>query len=447
MPHLNDKKMKEINGIRIIDNKEVVEPVFKHFNLEYGDNSVIVKVLNLLNKISKEDLFEEAVNLVHYSQPFDFFTLQNLYGFIHDISWIEKIEKDSIIESDLTVYNNALVSFCNYILTKTRVYDDTIKYFLTYSDLIYYINLSSHGKKIIVDIYLNRGIDFFLSYKISDKQYKATEYPQYFEYAEFIHEALVFVQRLEEAEHVSNEITKRKEGIKEITEIFSANKPENTFEELRLHSERFWFEYLGEKVFTKLGKESKNELIDSIVTELLIEKKVLTNFSQVALAFCKVIERELNESLFQPYIRDYENSSIRTIEPNLPNKQRTKLENRLNTISIIKKCVKNNHQLTFGQIVFLMRFWDDQLINEYSNLFQLIRTRRTDYNKLSQSIRELLEYFELKDIGLTLTDIRNSSAHPTVDRNINWVDCVKWIKQMLGEPPKEILKRIVIDLR
>ena len=58
MPHLNDKKMKEINGIRIIDNKEVVEPVFKHFNLEYGDNSVIVKVLNLLNKISKEDLFE-----------------------------------------------------------------------------------------------------------------------------------------------------------------------------------------------------------------------------------------------------------------------------------------------------------------------------------------------------------------------------------------------------
>lgn len=439
--------MKEIDGIRIIDIKEITEPVFNHFNLDYGDNSVIDKVVNLLKNISTKDLYEEAVDLVHYSRPFDLFTLQNLYGFIHDISWIEKTEKETIIESKLTVYNNSLASFCNYMLTKTREYDETIKYFLTYSDLIYYLKLSTKGKIIIVDFYFNRGIDFFLSYNFSGKKYKATEYSHYFDYTEYIHESLISIKRFEEAEYVKNEIDKRKLGIRDIADSFSAHKPERTFEELRISSERFWFEYLGDSVFTKLGEESKNELIDSIVTELLIEKKVLTNFSQVALAFCKVIERELNESLFLPFISEYENCSIRQIEPNLSNKQRSKLENRFNTINVIKKCINNNHQLTFGQIVFLMRFWDDLQINEYSNLFQLIKAKKTNFDKLTQSIRDLLEYFENKDIGLTLTDIRNSSAHPTVDKNINWSECVKWIKQMLGEPPKEILKRIVIDLR
>lgn len=439
--------MKEIDKIRIKDIKEIIEPVFNHFNLEYGNNSVTGKVVNLLNKISREDLFEEAVHLVRYSIPFDFFILQNLYGFIQDSSWIEKNENDKIIDSELTIFNNTIASLCNYILTKTRDYDETIKYFLTYSDLIYYLKLSSSGKKIIVDFYFNRGIDFFLSYNISGKQHKASEYSHYFDYAEYIQESLVFVKRVEEAEYVKNEISKRKEGLKEIAEYFSADKPENTFEKLRVYSERFWFDYLGDYVFIPLREESKNELIDSIVAESLIEKKILTNISQVALAFCKVIERELNESLFQPYISEYINCSIHQIETNLSNKQRNKIENRINTINVIKKCIKNNHQLTFGQIVFLMRFWDDQLLNEYSDLFKLIKGRNSMFDKLTQSIRSLLEYIELKKEGMTLIDIRNYSAHPIVDIKINWDECVKWIKQMLGEPPKEILKRIVIDLR
>lgn len=439
--------MKEIDGIKIINTKEITEPIFKQFNLEYGDNSVIDKVLNLLENISSQDLFEEAINLVHYSRPFNFFTLQNLYEFISDNSWIEKIEKDSIIESDLTIYNNALAFFCNYILTKTKDYDETIKYFLTYSDLLYYLKLSSRGKKIIADFYFNRGIDFFLCYNVGGKQYKATEYYYYFEYAEFIQESLFFLKRNEEADYIKIEIENRKKGIKKIADSFSADNPEKTFEVLRLYSERFWFEYLGDTVFTQLKEESKNELIDSIVTELLIEKKVLTNFSQVALAFCKVIERELNESLFHPYISEYKNCSILKIEQTLSNKQRSKIENRLNTINVIKKCIINHHQLTFGQIVFLMRFWNDSLINEYTNLFELIKKQTINFEKLTLSIQRLLEYFELKDTGLTLTDIRNSSAHPTVDKNINWNECVKWIKHLLGEPPKEILRRIVIDLR
>jgi hypothetical protein len=439
--------MKEIGGIKIIDIKETVKPVFNHFNLEYGDNSLIEKIVDLLNSISNNDFFEKAVDLVQYSKPFDLFTLQNLYRFINDTSTIERIEKDTIIDSELTVYNNALASFCNYILTKTRQYDEIIKYFLTYSDLIYYLKFSASGKKIIVDFYFNRGIDFFLSYNISGKQFKASEYSHYFDYAEYIKESLISLKRYEESEYVSNEIEKRKLGIKEITDTFSSDNPDKTFEALRLYSERFWFDYLGEKVFNKLKDESKNELIDSIVIELLIEKKILTNFSQVALAFCKVIERELNESLFQPFISDYKTCYLRKIEPNHSNKQRNKIEIRFNTINVIKKCINSGHQLTFGQIVFLMRFWNDPIINEYSDLFNLINKRTTNFDELTQSIHGLIIYFELNDIGLTLTDIRNSSAHPTVDKNINWAQCVKWIKQMLGEPPKEILKKIVINMR
>jgi hypothetical protein len=94
-----------------------------------------------------------------------------------------------------------------------------------------------------------------------------------------------------------------------------------------------------------------------------------------------------------------------------------------------------------------LRFWNDSIINDYSNLFLLIKQRTSNFNKITQAIENLIGYFELNDIGLNLTDIRNSSAHPTTDNDINWAACVTWIKQMLGEPPKEILKRIVINLR
>ena len=351
------------------------------------------------------------------------------------------------MDSELTIYNNSLATFCNYILSKTRDYDEIIKYYLTYSDLLYYLKLSSSGKKIIIDIYFNRGIDFFLTYNIGGNQYKATDYPHYFDFSEYISESLRHYKRFEESEYVRNEIEKRKLGLKEISNSFSPDNPDKSFEALRLYSERFWFDYLGDEVFSKLKNESKNELIDSIVTELLIEKRVLTNFSQVALAFCKVIERELNESLYQPYIEEYKNCTFRLIEPNISKNQRNKIEVRLNTVNVIKKCVKSGHQLTFGQVVFLLRFWNDLIINDYSDLFLLIKQRTSNFDKITQAIDNLIGYFELHDIGLTLTDIRNSSAHPTTDKDINWAACVKWIKQMLGEPPKEILKRIVVNLR
>jgi hypothetical protein len=439
--------MEEINGIKIINSKEILKPVFDYFKLEYGDNSVITKLVHLLNDISNNDLFEQAVDLIQYGKPFDFFATQNLYTFIQDITSIEQIIQDQLIDSELTIYNNSLANFSNYILSKTRDYDEIIKYFLTYSDLLYYLKLSSSGKKILIDIYFKRGIDFFLTYNISGNQYKASEYPHYFHYSEYISEALLQCKRFEESEYVRNEIEKRKLGLKEISDSFSPDNPDKSFEALRLHSERFWFDYLGEDVFSKLKNESKNELIDSIVTEVLIEKRVLTNFSQVALAFCKVIERELNESLFQPYIEEYRNCTFRITEPNISKNQRNKIEVRLNTINVIKKCVKSGQQLTFGQIVFLLRFWNDPLINDYSDLFLLIKQRISNFADITQAIDNLIGYFELNDIGLTLTDIRNSSAHPTTDKDINWSECVKWIKQMLGEPPKEILKRIVINLR
>lgn len=439
--------MEEINGIKLIDSKEIAKPVFDYFKLEYGDNSLITSIINLLNDISTNDSFDQAVDLIQFGKPFDFFVTQNLYAFIQDNTLIEKIVQDQVVDSELTVYNNSLATFCNYVLSKTRDYDEIIKYYLTYNNLLYYLKLSSSGKKIIIDIYFKRGLDFFLTYNVGGNQYKATYYPHYFDFSEYICEALSHLKRFEESEYVSNEIEKRKLGLKEISNSFSPDNPDKSFEALRLHSERFWFDYLGDEVFSKLKNESKNELIDSVVTEHLIEKRVLTNFSQVALAFCKVIERELNESLYNPYIEEYKNCTFRIIEPNIPKIQRSKIEFRLNTVSVIKKCVKGGHQLTFGQVVFLLRFWNDPIINDYSDLFLLIKQRTSNFDKITKAIDKLIGYFELNDIGLTFVDIRNSSAHPTIDKDINWTACVKWIKQMLGEPPKEILKRIVINLR
>jgi len=86
--------MEEINGIKIIDSKEIAKPVFDYFKLEYGDNSLITSIIHLLNDISNNDSFDQAVDLIQLGKPFDFFVTQNLYAFIQDITSIEQIVQE-----------------------------------------------------------------------------------------------------------------------------------------------------------------------------------------------------------------------------------------------------------------------------------------------------------------------------------------------------------------
>ncbi len=441
--------MKEIDGIRIVDMKDITEPVFHYFGLEYGDSKVIDKCSLFLQKIIELDDEQQLTLFIKYSNPFDFFLLQNLFSYISDFSWKEKninIYAEEI-ETTYSSFLNKITSFCVYTLSKTSEFDDLIKYFLTYQDLLYYIQLTPNGKRNLSEIYSLRGLDFFLVFKFSGTTLTATDNNQYFEFAEFILNSLNFTNRKEEAEFVKYEIEARKQGLKEITEEFSIALPEKTLEYLRIHSERFWHNYLGEEIFSKIDIQSRNELVDSVVTEILIEKKVLTNISQLALAFCKVIERELNNSLFIPYKEVFQNGIVKKVQPDLSNKQKGKVVIRLNTIEVIKKCISANHQPTFGQIIFLMRFWNDPTLNEYCDVFSILKSKNNKFENIEKSVKELLQYMEEKLNGLTVIDIRNSSAHPTIDRTIDWNVYVKWIKQMLGEPPKEILRRILIDLR
>jgi hypothetical protein len=115
--------------VKIIDSKQIAKSVFDYFRLEYGDNSVITKIVHLLNDISNSDSLDQAVDLIQYGKPFDLFVTQNLYSFIQDFTSIERIVRDQVFDSELTIYNNSLATFCNYILSKTRDYDELIKYF------------------------------------------------------------------------------------------------------------------------------------------------------------------------------------------------------------------------------------------------------------------------------------------------------------------------------
>jgi len=268
-----------------------------------------------------------------------------------------------------------------------------------------------------------------------------------FSFGEIIQKSLESVGRIEEAKLVSKDLFERKKNTSKIVDKFSRKDPEKVLNNLRLYSERFWVDYLGRTTFQKLHSDSKSELIESMVSEELIKKNILTNASQIALSFCKVIERELNISLFDPFLLEYQKCSINPIPKKISKTQKRKIESRKLTIQTCKSCANKEHRLTFGQIIFLLRFWDDKIMNESSNLFHLIGGKIGDFSELTKSVNELLDYLELKNGKLTLVDIRNSSAHPTIDDSINWDENIEWIKKLLGEPPKEILKRIVNNLR
>lgn len=433
--------------IIIIDSNDILKPMFDFFKVKHEDKTLIGAYQKFLNKLIENKDMEVIKDFLVYSKPFSFFLSENLYSYFDFSKGVETISGTKIKETELTYYINSLGEFCLFILSNTRDYDELIKYFLTSNDLLYYIGKSTRGKEIICNYYDIRGLDFFLNYTFNDEKVTASKNSFLFTYADLIYDSLIKFERNEEAKLVLNELENRKKGLTVITNTFSRSEPKKTFENLRVYSERFWIDYLSPDIFHKLHSESKSDLIESIVSEELIKQKILTNTSQIALALCKVIERELNIYLFDPYIQEFITCSVKPIANTISKTQKRKVKSRLLTLQTSKNCAFKGQRMTLGQIIFLMRFWNDKFMNEYSDLFHLIKEKNKSFENLTKAIEELLNYLVLKNGEYTLLDIRNSSAHPTLDDNINWEEHIEWIKKMLGKPPKEILKRIINNLK
>src|SRR5690625_4291412 len=124
MPHLSKKHML-MDKIKFITKEDALKPMTDYFGIKYGDNSIVDKYEIFLKDLITEDSLEKTIDFLVYSKPFDFFLSENLYSYFD-------VKKEIYQEdSKITNYINSLSEFCLYILSKTREYDNIIKYFLT----------------------------------------------------------------------------------------------------------------------------------------------------------------------------------------------------------------------------------------------------------------------------------------------------------------------------
>lgn len=106
---------------------------------------------------------------------------------------------------------------------------------------------------------------------------------------------------------------------------------------------------------------------------------------------------------------------------------------------------------TLGQLVFIAKFWNDKLMDSLTNYF--IRVR----GEASSCLPNVDEYVEQVGMILTepvvngnekksITDIRNSAAHPRSDSDLDWESFSATLREVLGRPPRTLLRLLCVDM-
>lgn len=359
-------------------------------------------------------------------------------------------------EIDLESWTNVFCDLILRIISHTREYDHIIQNILSYDNMLAHeIQYSKYATAIMCKIYDLRGIDFFLFHYAKGEAVSALENSWLFTTANFLVKFLVQNDRVEESLYIEKELAQRQKGLIKIDNEFLSPIRENqgnSLDLLRLQAERFWLEYLNEETWKFLHSISKSDLIDSFVTEYLLEYGVLSQWSQLVLSLCKVVEREMAQILFLPWIDIIKKSSFK-IPAGISSSKTKKVLSRKYTFETLVQCATGSvHSPTLGQLIFVAKFWEDQIMDECTNLFIDIRDKLSvnypDYNK---RIKTLVEYLEDRNVingeRPNINELRNASAHPGKEKEYDWKQHSVWLKATLGEPPREILHLIVVNLR
>jgi hypothetical protein len=155
------------------------------------------------------------------------------------------------------------------------------------------------------------------------------------------------------------------------------------------------------------------------------------------------VEREAAERLFKPFTRLLEVAEFSDVECH-SNKQKKSLESRRSAFQAIKTSAKQGRPPTLGQMLFLLPFWSDPLMDSCTDYFKKVRnqmkpTSVETISKLSALFRQPLG--PSRD-NLCLADLRNSAAHPRELEELDWQSYAQWLREALGEPPREILRQL-----
>lgn len=453
--------MNNINGIPIVKTEDIIKPVFDFFNIKLGDDSIITKATEYLKELSIVPDFNIKRNYLWMDKIVNVGSVNFavISGHTNEDLFIltGKVE-NGIVYDDKSKYSIWLSAQGNYILSilkESKEEDAAIQHWLNYEDFIVELTRTANGCKIVCDIYDLKGLDFFLFHYMGGKT-NANDDNAMFENANYLVKALALIRRNEESIFIKDEIEKRKSKIIEITTLFHNKvnyEPTVQFalDNLRVKAEKFWYEYLTKEVWMGLNHNSRENLIDAFVTETLIENKILTVWSNVVLAFAKVIERELSESLFNQFLDLINDAEFKT-PIDLSKNKFERINKRKLTFDMLKKCSRNKHPPTLGQLVFVGKYWNDEIMHTCTNLFlkcrELISNKHPNGNDEISSIVSLIEQNESENnLTANIIDLRNASAHPGNEDEYDWKEYINWLKKSIGQPPKLILMKIILSTR
>lgn len=431
-----------VGGYKCVSLEERITPVIAFYGRQIGDPIIRDDILaHMRNSIESADtdalrsFLSMKPNVPYISELQSAFTQRFV-----DSGALDRFEEFQRAKCDL------LLQIC-----RITVEDDAIvQHILNYEDFHMEILPFQFGRDFIVRMYELRGLDFFLFHYMGGEN-SGSDDPALFTHAACIPESLRSLGRGEEATWVEQQIEGRKSRLIQIGRQFQGPEYEpamNLTERLRIAGEKFWSDYLSPEVWSLLDLQSTKELVDAFSTEYLLKAGVLSNWSPVVLALCKVVERELASNVFSPWKQYFKEAEWKTPSEH-SEKARRIIETRRATFDMLKRCSDDSGRApTIGQLRFLLKFWDDHYMDQCTDAFKLIRiaTGRASSQisaEFSRLWTQLEAPIQMSPTEITIQDARNWCAHPSGDREIDWEDTVVQIKRALGKPPVEILRSLI----
>ncbi len=243
----NPNEINNIDGISIVNIKDVVAPVYSYFNLNIGDKRIIDKASEYIEELASSDNLEKMRSYLWIDHILNVGTvkLAVIYG-SKNLERFQLLEartgKESSDRVELyTPYGRWIAAqgrLILEILKRTKEEDAAIQHWLNYEDFILELSLTQTGCKVISEIYDLRGLDFFLFYYMGS-EISAIKDKALFDNVKKIPIALKRMARTEEAIQVEKDIESRLKGFIQISSQFgpieqNQNETGLVLEKLRL---------------------------------------------------------------------------------------------------------------------------------------------------------------------------------------------------------------------
>jgi len=444
-------------GIPIVSVKEIVAPIYSHFNLTLKDNDIIFKACDYLtNLVNTND--RQKIRCYFFDPLINYFTLNLavIYCFndandfiVHELRSTsirgEGVEIERPINKWIEAQGNLIKS-----LAKSSYEDDIhLQNWLNYHDFILWLGSTPKGREILLNIFDLRGLDFFLIHYYGGRTVAVAD-SSLFTHARIIPDSLRIIGREEEALKIEGDLLLREKSRTEIKNTLKKTDPQNDSKRLRIIAEKYWIDYLGLTVWQRLDDESRVELRNAFVIELNLTEGVLKGWYQVAFILCKVVEREMGITFFSPWKELIANSDFADIKT-MPSTQQREMKKYYGTYVKVKNAASGDKIPTLGELINFIQLWYKDLPKQYTALFFNIRNELHPDLNYQKKLQELVTNIQLKKQingkSANILVLRNKSVHPGQENLFEWKGYSGWLKESIGKPPVSLLFNIVIELR